>query len=328
MTIPATVHFCWIGPNLPWAYVFAVLSAAENSGMTDIVLHHTDILANGPERRALERAPKVRLSHIDPARYLAEVEQEAGLDAGRLVAFHDSVTRPVQRADILRVAILYREGGVYLDMDTITTAPFRPLLDARQFVGTERIVWPHSVRTSRSPAVRARHVALSLMRKGFRAIPQGWKGFRHVETLYPRGMNNAVLGGQPRAPWFDACLHAMLALSPEERVRPYALGPHLLQQLADRDGPGGPGPRDLTIHDPAVFYPVPPEISEHLFRFSRHVRARDILRPQTCVVHWYASVRTRSRVTQITPRYVRDHRDRQLYSALVCAFVGALPDET
>ncbi|ACI51288.1 glycosyltransferase sugar-binding region containing DXD motif [Gluconacetobacter diazotrophicus PA1 5] len=322
MTIPACVHFCWIGPTLPWAYVFAVLSAAENSGMADIVLHHTDALAEGPERRALERAPKVRLSHIDPVRYLTEVERAAGLDAGRLVAFYDSVATPVQRADILRVAILYREGGVYLDMDTITTASFRPLLGARQFVGTERIVWPHAVRTSRSPAVRARHVGLSLARKAFRIIPHGWKGFRHIEHFYPRGMNNAVLGAEPGAPWIDACLHAMLALSTEQRVRPYALGPHLLQRQAGPDWTG-----DLTVHDPAVFYPVPPEISEHLFRFSRQVRAREVLRPRTCVVHWYASVRTKSRVAQITPRYVRDHRRHQLYSALVCAFVTALPDD-
>ena len=44
MTIPARAHFCWIGTRLPWAYAFAVLSAAERSELPEIVLHHTDVL--------------------------------------------------------------------------------------------------------------------------------------------------------------------------------------------------------------------------------------------------------------------------------------------
>src|SRR5579862_5743870 len=48
MTIPARVHFCWIGPALPWAYVFAILSAAARGEMDEVILHHTDELAGGP----------------------------------------------------------------------------------------------------------------------------------------------------------------------------------------------------------------------------------------------------------------------------------------
>src|SRR5260221_5005876 len=44
MPIPARVHFCWIGPQLSWAYAFAVLSAAAQAGMDEAVLHHTDEL--------------------------------------------------------------------------------------------------------------------------------------------------------------------------------------------------------------------------------------------------------------------------------------------
>ena len=42
MAIPARVHFCWIGASLPWAYAFAILSAAGRSGLAEIILHHTD----------------------------------------------------------------------------------------------------------------------------------------------------------------------------------------------------------------------------------------------------------------------------------------------
>lgn len=321
MTIPARVHFCWIGPRLPWAYVFAVLSAAATGGMDTVILHHTDPLEDGPQKQALEGAAGIVLSRVDPHRNLATVEQEADLPAGSLVALYDGARTPVQRADILRTAILYRDGGIYLDMDTITTASLRPLLAAGPFVGSERIVWPPHIRSSRSPLLRARHIGLSLVRRAFRALPGGWKGFRRIESFYPRGLNNAVMGSPPGAPWLRACLRAMLALSPEGRLRPYALGPHLLQQVVAQGDA-----KTLTIQDPAVFYPMPPEISEHLFRPTRRARAQDVLLPATRVVHWYASVRTRSRVARITPAYVRAHRDREYYSALVCATIPALRD--
>ncbi|MBB2201313.1 glycosyltransferase [Gluconacetobacter tumulisoli] len=320
MTIPSRVHFCWIGTSLPWAYVFAILSAAERSEMPEIILHHTDALDDGPERRALEQAPRVRLSRLDPIACLAEVEQETGID-GELVALYRSLGSPVMRADMLRVAILYLRGGIYLDLDTITTASFRPLLEVRQFVGTEFIVWPQCVRTSRSPIVRVRHMGLSVVRRLLRKMPQGWKAFRRIENFYSLGLNNAVMGGEARAPLFEAYLRAMPLLPPTCRTRPFALGPHMLQHLVAQGGLG-----DLTIYPPRVFYPMPPVISEHLFCNSRSVQPENVLLPETRVVHWYASVRTKSRVAQITPRYVRDHRDHQLYSALVCSCIRDLPD--
>jgi hypothetical protein len=73
-----------------------------------------------------------------------------------LVAIYRALDNPTVRADVLRVAILYLHGGVYLDLDTVTRASLLPLLGAPQFVGCELIVWPHFVRSSRSPIVRCR----------------------------------------------------------------------------------------------------------------------------------------------------------------------------
>src|SRR5690348_13708454 len=64
MTIPARGHFCWLGTRLPWAYVFAVLSAAENSGLQEITLHHVDPLEVDAGVRALARCPRVRLVRL------------------------------------------------------------------------------------------------------------------------------------------------------------------------------------------------------------------------------------------------------------------------
>lgn len=311
MSIPARVHFCWIGPVLPWAYVIAVLSAAAQGGMDEVLLHHTDELAPGPGLAALRAAPGVRLVRIDPRACLAAAGGQLGLGE-QLTELYGGLTSPVQRADVLRAAILFLQGGVYLDLDTVTVASLRPLLDVPQFVGSEHIVWPHWVRTSRSPVVWTRHLALDVLRKGLRLAPGGWRWFRTVERWYFKGINNAIMGAAPGASLFAAYLRAMAAMPVAQRTQPYALGPDLLQGLV-----AGFTAAELVIHEPGVFYPLAPEISEHWFRPGRPALGQ-ALRAETLVVHWYASVRSKPHVARIDPGYIHAQRHRQLYSALVC----------
>ena len=141
MAIPARVHFCWIGAQLPWAYVFAVLSAAERSRLPEIILHHTDALDRGSELDALAGAPGVRLRRIDPVACLTQAGDPLGI-GNQLVAIYRSLNSPAARTDMLRAAILFQQGGIYLDLDTVTVSSLRPLLDARLFAGCEYIVWP------------------------------------------------------------------------------------------------------------------------------------------------------------------------------------------
>jgi Glycosyltransferase sugar-binding region containing DXD motif len=319
MAIPARVHFCWIGPQLPWAYVFAVLSAAERSGMREIILHHTDALDPGPELDALLGAAGVELHRIDPIACLTRAGEALGIGE-QLTVLYRSLDRPAARADILRAAILFQQGGIYLDLDTVTVSSLRPLLDARQFVGCEYIVWPYFIRASRSPAQWARALTLDLSRKAMRHMAGGWEAFRRVQRFYYRGINNAVLGAEPDSNFFAHYLRAMSMVAPDRLRQAYALGPDLLQELIDHESWS-----DLIVHDPEVFYPLPPEISEHWFRIRDTVRLDSVLSPATRIVHWYASVRTKPRVALVSPAYVKEHRERQFYSALVCSCISNLP---
>ncbi len=320
MPIPARLHFCWIGTSLPWAYAFAVLSAAERSELPEIVLHHTDLLKHDDALRALRAAPGVELRRIDARACLARADQALGLH-GALEALYDGLDRPVTRSDVLRAAILFLEGGIYLDLDTVTVASLLPLTRSRNVVGTEFIVWPEAARASRSLLVLARHVSLDLLRKVLKRAPGGWKAFRKVERFYPRSINNAVMGAEPGSLVFADYLRSMTGLPIEQQRRLYALGPRLLQKVVGRHS------RDeLAVKDPQVFYPLPPEISEHWFRTVRRVRLHQVLPAETCVVHWYASIRSRDVVARITPGYVRKNRERQFYSALVHASIKALPE--
>lgn len=319
MKIPAKGHFCWIGTRLPWAYVFAVLSAAENSGLQEITLHHTDPLEIDAGLRALELCPRVRLVRLDPIACLDQAGHELGM-GDRLAAIYRTVAVPAIRTDVLRAAILYLKGGVYLDLDTITRRSLLPLLDTPQFVGCELLVWPRFARTSRSPAVWCRTLSLDLLRKSMRRLPGGWRVFRRVEGLCYVAANNAVMGAEAGSRLCAGCLRAMAAMAPERWSEPYALGPDLLQEMI-----GHFPASELAVAEPHVFYPLPPQISEHWFRLGRRVRLETVLYPQTRVVHWYASVRTTAKVAAIDPAYVRKNRHRQLYSALVCSCIRDLP---
>lgn len=311
MTIPAQAHFCWIGGTLPWAYVFAILSAAERSGLPRIILHHTDPLPDSPERRALEADARVTLSPTDPDQLLTEAGFALGVGHA-LATLYRHLQKPVTRSDILRAAILYQQGGIYLDLDTVTVADLTPLLDASQFVGTEFVVWPAGIRQSRSPTVWARHLTLDVLRKLCRALPQGWRTFRLLECHYARTVNNAVLGAEPRSRLLACYLDAMLEVPASSYDRPYAFGPHLLQTVVAQYPHD-----DLTIQDPHTFYPLPPEISEHWFRDRPSPNPSAILSADTRLVHWYASVHTTPRVARISPDTIRARRHVELYSMLV-----------
>jgi len=295
-----------------------VLSAAENSDLPEIFLHHTDALADSAEIRALGHDSRIRLSRTDPQAIFLEAGTRLGVGSA-LQTLYARLETPVARADVLRAAILYVEGGIYLDLDTVTVASLRPLLDVAQFVGSEFIVWPKAVRFSYAPALLARHLALDVVRKAFKRLPHGWKGFRRVEKFYSAGVNNAVMGCVAGSAFMAEYLLAMLELPPARQAERYALGPHLLQDVLERHAKP-----DVVVHKPHVFYPLPPEISEHWFRPVRKPRPSQVLSADTSVVHWYASVRTNRLVADISPSYVMRHRGDQLYSALVCEHVQAI----
>src|SRR5690606_1416036 len=140
-------------------------------------------------------------------------------DGASLVRIYETLREPAARANMVRAAILYREGGVYLDTDTITATSFGPLRhQAGAFCGQEHIVFPGAVRRSTDPRVRTAAALRSLARAAMRETPGGWRAFRRIERFYPRAVNNAVLGSAPGHPLAAALLAAMVRLPPERRL--------------------------------------------------------------------------------------------------------------
>jgi len=322
--VPNVAHFIWYGESFPWMNALALQSAHDNGALERVVLHFDGRI--DPARLAALQAamPRLELRAIDSARVFAAVDEGAPLRARPLAAplgaLYEALRAPAARANVLRAAILCGEGGVYLDIDTVTIAPLTPLLGGA-FCGSEPIAFPATVMRSKRPDRWARALALHGARLVLRELPRGYRAFRVIEPLFARAANNAVLGAPVQHPFLRALLTGMVDTPPERRLVRFALGTHLLQStLAGYRG------GDVTVHPPELFYPLGPEISRHWFRVERGRPAQlsDVLYPRTVVVHWYASVRNRAIVDRMDPAFVREHQKCQLLSALAMRAPRAL----
>lgn len=318
--VPRVAHFIWYGAGFPWLNALALQSAHDHGGLERVVLHFDGRLDAALLDRLRAAMPRLETRPIDSARTLDAVQL-----GPRLNQLYAQLQAPAAKANVLRAAILCSEGGIYLDIDTITLAPLAPIL-ARAFCGSEPIAFPEQVMRSKRPDVWARALALHGARLVLRETPRGYRAFRAIESLYTRAANNAVLGAPAQHAFIRALLHAMLDLPESQRLVRFALGTHLLQRtIASYRGD------DFVVHPPALFYPLGPEISRHWFRIeseARGVELDDVLQPTTLIVHWYASVRNRAIVDRMDAAFVREHAKRQLLSALAVKTPRALELKT
>lgn len=306
--IPSIAHFVWYGPRLPYLHALAIRSAATHGGFASVRLHHSDTLEDLPHVVALRDLPNVELVDLDD---LALCEEAAG---AKLAELCDALESPVARSNLVRTALVYRDGGVYLDMDTLTIRSFDAVrATAPGFLGHEHIVFPREVVESWDPRVKARAYLQTTIRDVFRRLPRGYRYFPKIELHYPRAVNGAIMGGVAGHRFCRAYLDAMTEVPKPRWNRPHVLGTHLLQATcATYDGD------DLHTFPPPVFYPLPPEISAHWFRrYPNGADALEALDPTTCCVHWYASVRTKKVVaTLVDDARIREMAQTQLFSSL------------
>ncbi len=310
--IPRNAHFIWLGRDFHWVFALAIKSAAMRGGFETVTLHHDSRLEDLESFAALSEEKRIITRWINPMAYLRNI-QPFGYELAELYA---RIGAPAGRANILRAAVLYEEGGVYLDTDTLTLASFEPLFLADFFCGSERIALPNSVIESKNPAVWVATGARLAARDFFRRCPGGWRPFKKIEHMYPMVVNNAILGAKPGHPLVSGLLTRMIEMPKKKQLRRFALGSRLLEQeIARYNGDG------LVILSPEKFYPLAPEISEHWFRLHKKPDTRSVVTSSTVVVHWYASVRTKAIVPSIDPHYIRLNADNQLFSALAVGFV-------
>ena len=246
--IPSIAHFVWYGNKLPYLHALAIRSAATHGGFDSVRLHHADPLDEFPHVLDLYDLPNFELVPLDDR---ALCEEASGAALADLIG---ALKSPVARSNLVRTALVYRDGGVYLDMDTLTIRPFDEVRSrAPGFLGDENIVFPQQVVASWDPRIKAKAYLKTAVRDVFRRLPHGYRFFPRIARHYHRALNQAVIGGVAGHAFWAEALAAMTELPRSRWNRRYALGTHLVQAAHSRYAGD-----DLYVFPPPFFYPLPP----------------------------------------------------------------------
>jgi len=273
------------------------VSAARRGGFDRIVFHHDPDLDSGAIQFLSERIPNLELRQIP-----SPPESWTGLG-------------PTARANLMRLRILREEGGVHLDMDTITLASFRPLLDTGFFCGTEAVVFSASLRGSRNPVKWACAIGKTCLRRICRWTPGGWRAFRKFERFFEHQPNNAVMGSVAHHPALTELASLAERRADLPGIRPKDIGVRLLQEFLAT--PAMSTRSDIELLDHRSFYPLPPDIAAHWFRTTSRLALQEMTSPQTRCVHWYASLVPRSSYATIDKSWIEANRDRIPLAGLI-----------
>ena len=237
--------------------------------------------------------PGVELVEADDGWFADVPDREVALDLFR------TLESPASRANLLRLAALWRFGGIYLDTDTITVRDLGPLRDRMGFCGLEPLVYPARYYQDRTPGARVAAAARKLVRASCCRIPAGDRWFRRLQPLFPTAVNNAVLATCPRNPVVAEAFAAIARMDPKTRTQRFRLGTHLLQNVTHNVSRP-----EMTVFPPEYFYPLGPEVSIHWFARHSGDRVADMVRPHTHVVHWYSSLEHRLRSGPLTHEWI------------------------
>jgi hypothetical protein len=273
----------WSGDSFPYLNLLAVRSLRTVEPDATVDVHFVGRVPASPHVVELVRDSAVSVKVLDEAETLARLDA----DFPGVAALYASLPAHAAsaRSNVLRYALLWEHGGVYLDFDTFVLRPFDRLDGDRAFVG-EEFVWVGNRRRVEGDAfVFARpstwHWALSwTVRRLDSAVASGTFGAADLlasgDAAWRRlQVNNAVIGAPRRSPFIAALLRALPDCAPDVR---YSTGPTLVDSIA-RSMP------DLVHVRPATeFYAVPPGES---FRLFEDVTLT--LPAEATVVHWVSS---------------------------------------
>jgi hypothetical protein len=303
--IPNRCVFVWVGPEFPFFARLAVESVLVVDAAATVEIHLCGTRQDGDHLRKLVRHDRVALHEVTPDSVFADVDT----DPRPLRRLWDRIPARAAsaRSNLLRYALLYRRGGIYLDTDTLLLRSMRTLLDGPPFIGAELVwrvdedrvrgrwrpwmLWP-TVTWAASYVARRLDSRWCASRLGLDA--RAARLDRHWTVV---AANNAVMGAPARDPF----LHRLLVEAPkvDPSVR-YALGPSLVTRLAHRA-------TDVRVLEPDLLYAVPPSLS---FRFFED---RRLALPERAHVMHYVGSNHRRLLSTLSPGEIRRRRDEGVF---------------
>ncbi len=316
-SIPNRLHFIWLGSELPCFATLAAKSALLRNPGARVLLWHEPNLRDDARARLLRNAGvefrELSFSDLLASAARQPVEPSVVPDFQSLARIWDRLSAPAARSNLLRLLILFSEGGIYLDTDTLTLkdlSPFRR--ESRAFYGVEHILWSRERLRRSHPYFWTLGPLLSGLRLVNARLPNGYKLHRWQLSCYGKAANNAVLGFSPGHPFIARAFERIGQLEEGDWTKRYRLGTHLLQELVAADDLPGDLPKR---YPPDFFYPLGPVISRHYFqkRSDAAAAARSLVPPDAHVLHWYASV---ADLGKLDEQYLRRHPDESVFSHL------------
>ena len=287
-----------------------MLSASRVQQPQEIVLYHEGLQFSGEGWELVKDLPQLKLVPIEDSLF-SDLP-----DSGFCLQLFHELKSPASRANLLRLAVLYRWGGVYLDTDVIAVKPWDELLNLPGFCGVEPVALPAYLFESFNPL----YWMVCGLRYSWRYlctfIPRGEQWFRLFERNYAMAANNAVIGAEPGNPLLQKAFTMIAQMDPATQRKRFRLGTHLLQQLTEnRSSP------HMTVFSSRSFYPVGPVVSCHWFCKGSARRLDKMLFPETKVVHWYNSVEARYLKEPLNAQWV-ERNPTTAFAELVRRFAG------
>jgi len=296
--IPNRVFFIWFGNKLPLSTGLAILSTkrVQKPDETLLYIESEEGEMSGEGYDLIKNEDGITIKKIDDS-----IFADLG-DKGICSHLYKLLKKPVSKTNLLRYALLYKQGGVYLDTDIITVKPWNDLLQYKGFCGLEPVAFPQKLYASKNPLFYLFAWIRFFWRFLCVYLPHGEQIFRPTEKFYSFCANGAILGSEPKNKFFEKAFDAINEMDEKEQLKHYRLGTHIMQKAT-----GNKSSEIMEMFPPAYFYPVGPDISVHLFRDGSAKRLHKILLPQTRIIHWYNSVEKKYLHQQLNKKWLEEH---------------------
>lgn len=281
--VPREFFFLWTGSSFPRINLVALERLRHHEPTARITVYFVDCSPTTSTLDAIDRVADIDVSVVRSEDVLGDLPSRLN----HVKSLFDSLpsTALSARSNLVRYAILLRQGGIYLDFDVFTVRRLDDEFLTGCFIGEES-VWNADQRRVVGAwwvCLTPRNIAWALA--WFAKWLDGLLFFgrlrvaRRLSFLNPLWsrlqVNNAIIGARPGSQFIENVLMESATADPSVR---YATGPTLVDRVARRDT------HTVRTVGPDHFYAIPPGDSHRIFR------DRTVVLPHSSVfVHYAAS---------------------------------------